>query len=156
MLKRNILNIFLKQNEQKIENNIRSDTWCVSGLELAYVHAPRSMQGLIMGLFWLCQGVGSLVGTATMVSFRGLWFFDWDHGDINCRVPCPGDPKVTCECHLDYYFFFLGGLQLVGLVLFVIIVKVLDIGRASPYSSQRASLPPGCSTGRRRVEVSQQ
>ncbi|KAK2163043.1 hypothetical protein NP493_1487g00022 [Ridgeia piscesae] len=120
----------------------------IAGLELAYVHAPRSMQGLIMGLFWLCQGVGSLVGTATMVSFRGLWFFDWDHGDINCRV--------TCECHLDYYFFFLGGLQLVGLVLFVIIVKVLDIGRASPYSSQRASLPPGRSTGRRRVEVSQQ
>ena len=132
------------------------DCCCVSGLELAYTHAPRSMQGLIMGLFWFCQGVGSFLGTASMFWFRGLWFFDWDHGDINCRVPCPGRPGDECQCHLDYYFFFLGGLQFVGLVMFVIIVKVLDIGQTSPYSSQRTTLPPERSSRRRPVDVSEQ
>ena len=133
------------------------------------MHAPRSMQGIIMGLFWMCQGIGSVVGTATMYGFRGVWFFDWDHGDINCRVPCPGAAGEVCECRLDYYFFFLGALQFVGLALFIVIVKVLDIGRTSPYSSQRCTVvspgratrgrvdaSPDRATGRRRVDVSRQ
>ncbi len=104
-----------------------------TGLELAYSYAPRSMQGIIMGLFWFIQGIGSLLGTASIEWFRGVWFFDWDFGDINCRIPCKSDPKNICyTCHLDYYFFVLAGIQVAGMILFGFLVWILDIGSSHP------------------------
>ena len=82
-----------------------------------------------MGLFWFSQGLGSLLGTAVMYSFHNVWFFDWDDGDINCRVRRNGK---LCVCHLDYYFFFLSGVQLVGIFVFMYITYKLDIGSGSP------------------------
>lgn len=99
---------------------------CAAGLELAYIEAPRSMQGLIMGLFWLCQGVGSILGTATMQIFHGIWFESGDYGDINCS-----------KCHLGYYFFFLASLQLLGIVAFIIITHWLGIGYRSTSRNNR-------------------
>ena len=66
----------------------------ISGLELAYTHAPRSMQGIIMGLFWFTQGIGSLVGTATIAWFQGVFFFHMRQEDINCRIPCTDPAKA--------------------------------------------------------------
>ena len=108
----------------------------VAGLELAYTQAPRSMQGIIMGLFWFTQGIGSLVGTASISWFQGVFFYRWKNQNINCRIPCPhtGHHDRFCyQCHLDYYFFCLAGLQVVGLTIFIIISAKLDIGTNKIY-----------------------
>ena len=112
------------------------------------------MKAIIMGLFWFTQGLASLLGIGTLSLFKGTWFFDWDHGDINCRLNCytnttsnkqfclsqdqnytiPGD-EIKFDgkehCHLDFYFFFLGGLQVVGIGLFLWISWTLNIGGRS-------------------------
>ena len=100
----------------------------LSGLELAYNEAPRTMSGLIMGLFMFTQGLGSILGTVTIYPFKGIWFSSQDIGSINCEE----------HCHLDYYYFFLGGLQLVGIILFIIITKVLHIGFSQGHNRKRA------------------
>ena len=38
------------------------------------------------------------------------------------------------NCHLDYYFFFLGGLQLIGVIVYAIVTAKIKIGRAKPYN----------------------
>lgn len=81
--------------------------FCI-GLEFAYTHAPKSMQGLIMGLFCLSNGIGSLCGSAlvALLSIEKIgWFVPEDQGNIN-----DGD--------LAYYFFLLAGIQLVATVIF--------------------------------------
>ena len=105
----------------------------VVGLELAYIYAPRSMQGIIMALYWFSQGVGSLLGSATIQWFKGIWFPTYNYGNINCRTYA----EAQQFCHLDYYFCFVGGLQVVGIVVFIGVTWGLGIGRPVPMRVQR-------------------
>lgn len=80
----------------------------VAGLELAYSAAPRSMQSILMGLFWLFTGLGSILGTGFLSLMKAVvpsWFPRGDFGNLN-------------NAHLDYYFFILGSLQLICLLVF--------------------------------------
>ena len=99
--------------------------------------APHTMQGLITGLFWFTQGIGALLGSGILQAFRGTWFFSWDYGDINCRhLPCPvvNDPDRQCTCHLDYYFFLLAGVQLLGIIVFALITCRMEGSLRSMYN----------------------
>lgn len=91
-----------------------------AGLQFAVTVAPKSMKGIIMGLFYFFSGIGSFLGTAivNILSSEDIWFLsnDRDYGDINCRV-------AGKYCHLDYFFFLLAGIELVGVVLFVFVAK---------------------------------
>ncbi|XP_067683314.1 solute carrier family 15 member 4-like [Haliotis asinina] len=103
----------------------------VAGLQFAYSVAPKSMKGIIMGLFYLFSGIGSFLGTAIISGFysTGTWFHSSDYGDINCRLPCTmSDEVFTQACHLDYYFYLLAGVELVGLILFIVVSKVFKLG----------------------------
>ena len=103
----------------------------VAGLELAYIYAPRPMQSIIMALFWFCQGIGALVGLGTISAFQHVWFSSYDHGNINCKFP---NDK---HCHLDYYFYCVAALQVVGMVAFMLATWVFGIGRSIPVRVQR-------------------
>ncbi|XP_033747307.1 solute carrier family 15 member 4-like [Pecten maximus] len=119
---------------------------CVAGLDFAYQMAPRSMKGIIMGLFHLFTGIGSFLGIGAMYSFQNVWFFGKDSGNINCRF-CDSNNKVTKQCHLDNYFFFLGGLQFGGMMLFVFVARKLQLMKdlhlvASPGNQQTHNVTP--------------
>jgi len=108
----------------------------IASLELAYTEAPRSIQGVIMGLFWFTQGMGALLSSVTIYWFHGVWFFNFDRGDINCywkHIDHPdeaGDPDDPDHiCHLDYYFFFLAGVVIIGLIMFLLVSVKLGVGQ---------------------------
>ncbi|XP_077995532.1 solute carrier family 15 member 4-like [Glandiceps talaboti] len=97
----------------------------VAGLEFAYSQAPKSMQGLIMGLFCLASGVGSLLGSGLLFLISQpfiRWMTKEDRGDIN-------------KGHLENYFFLLGGIQFVTLFIFIWITRKYD--KPAKFSSTR-------------------
>ncbi len=67
-----------------------------------------------------------------LVILQHVWFFDWDHGDINCKEQrCGPHGRDRCDCHLDYYFFTLAGVQAIGLAIFIVIAWRANIGSGS-------------------------
>lgn len=83
----------------------------VASLYFAYSAAPKSMQGIIMGLSYFFSGIGSFFGLFTLWSFKSYIFSSPDNiDDINCT-----------KCHLNYYFYYLSLIQLLGVILFILI-----------------------------------
>ena len=60
------------------------------------------------------------------MSFKTLFFSDVDSGNINCRNNCY---EATSDCHMDYYFYILGGLQLLGIVGLYVLNKWLKLSQ---------------------------
>lgn len=87
-----------------------------------------------MGLYWFCEGIGSLLGSATIAIFESLWFPNYDHGNINCELSPFKHPEQ--KCHLDYYFYTLAGLQVVGILIFIVVAWTLNIGQSIPLRVQ--------------------
>nr|XP_053631101.1 solute carrier family 15 member 4-like isoform X2 [Cherax quadricarinatus] len=78
----------------------------IAGLEFAYSAAPRSFQGMIMGLFYTMEGIGSLLGTALLHLVSPFWLSNMtDYGNIN-------------DNHLDFYLYFLGILQFTTFLIY--------------------------------------
>lgn len=78
----------------------------IAGLEFAYSAAPRNFQGMIMGIFYTMEGVGSLLGTALLHLVAPFWLNNMtDYGNIN-------------DNHLDFYLYFLGVLQITTFVIY--------------------------------------
>ena len=87
------------------------------GLELAYTEAPKSLQGVIMGMYLFTQGLGGLVGGALVVIVNAItgatdesrkWYPDKNY--INSKVP-----------HLAYYFFLLAGLMFLNFIVYIFV-----------------------------------
>ena len=90
-----------------------------SGLELAYTEAPKSLQGVIMGVYVFTIGLGILFGAALVVivnAFTGAtdqsnkWYPDKNY--VNSKDHC-----------LAYYFFLLAGLMFLNFILYIFVAE---------------------------------
>ncbi|XP_052802379.1 solute carrier family 15 member 4-like [Mya arenaria] len=129
----------------------------IAGLEFASMVAPRSMKSSVMGLFYFFSGLGSFLGSLILFMLQNRWFFDEDHGNINCQKGCYNS-KGTC--HLDWYFFLLGGIQAAGFLFFLILIRKLKleedpaiIGHASLNDSLEERERPRSRNRGRRIRV---
>ncbi|XP_067928099.1 solute carrier family 15 member 4-like [Watersipora subatra] len=87
----------------------------VTGIEYAYMEAPMNMQGIVMGLFWFCAGIGYFIGVALPYIFSvigGIWK---DPVYINCDK-------------LDLFFYILAVVLILFSIIFVFISKNTDLG----------------------------
>lgn len=83
----------------------------VSCLYFAYSAAPKSMQSIIMGLFYWFSGLGSFLGSLVIGLFKSFIFTSKAYqDDINCK-----------DCHLNYYFYIIGIIQLIGILIFILV-----------------------------------
>ena len=106
--------------------------------------APQSMQSLIIGLYYFAQGLGSLVGTLVVLSLETVWFHSFDFGNINCKKsPFLPDSHLNPEssCHLDYYFYLLAGVQVLGIIIFALVAFLMNIGGNLPSRSTMSQRP---------------
>ena len=95
------------------------------------------MKGIIMGLFYLFSGIGSFIGTTIIASLSSsnIWFHSRDYGNINCRLPCTIDRHyVEHSCHMDYFFFLLAGIEMLGAFLFLLVARVFQLDEHHRHS----------------------
>jgi len=92
----------------------------VTCLFYAYSAAPKSMQSILMGLFYFFNGFGAFVGSLILLVFEPIVFASkrGNKDDINCT-----------NCHLNYYFYFLAILQIIGMLLFILFDYKYSIAR---------------------------
>jgi solute carrier family 15 (peptide/histidine transporter), member 3/4 len=88
-----------------------SEVFCsVTGLYFAYSASPKSMRSIIMGLFYLSMGIGSFLGSLLIYLFGGNF-----------------NENNLVKNHLDYYFYCLSGILLIGIVLFLLVDTFFSI-----------------------------
>ncbi|KAL3856879.1 hypothetical protein ACJMK2_011587 [Sinanodonta woodiana] len=119
----------------------------VAGLEFACSIAPQSLKSTVMGLFYLFSGLGSLFSVGLVYGLMGHWFHYINNNqgnteDINCR--CVGSQPGNKACHLDYFFYTLGGIQILGLVAFLLVIwkcklrkEIIGISVQEPATTTR-------------------
>lgn len=93
-----------------------------------------------MGLFYFFTGIGSFLGGILINSFKSVIYSSRDNDDINCS-----------DCHLNYYFYTLAGIQLIGMIIFVVVdsnYKIVKIKEDSQRpSSGSLEVDPLLNTG---------
>jgi len=84
----------------------------VAGLEYAYNTAPRSFQGIIMGLYSAIEGSGSFLGIA-LVQLTSSLHLDWIKNE-----------KEFNQGHLDYFYYLLAVIQCLVIVIISVVVYI--------------------------------
>jgi peptide/histidine transporter 3/4 len=92
----------------------------------AYSASPKSMQSILMGLFYFFTGTGSFISSLILYLTKKYIFSSTANvDDINC-------PK----CHLNYYFYLLASLQIVGVILFILIDSKYKIVKCNQKNNE--------------------
>ena len=87
--------------------------------------APKSMKGIIMGLFQFFTGVGSFLGSPIIEIFEN----EFSLKDIN-NYKCKGG-KIVFTSHLDYYFFIMAAVQAFFVIVFMIVAHCLNFNNTT-------------------------
>lgn len=82
----------------------------MTGLEFAYCQAPKKMQAIVTGLFFIANGVGSMLGSLI------LEIAELSHGYFISPPPSGQETTIANEQgHLYVFFFGLAGLNFLNL-----------------------------------------
>lgn len=98
----------------------------VASFDYAYFGAPRSAQTLFMSLRFCSLGVSSFVGIGYMSAFTG--------NTSSLDFHCPHENDI--QWRFPNYFFVLGGIQFLFMIIFIICQKKHDIIRVNPQQTE--------------------
>ena len=96
----------------------------ITGIEFAYMEAPRNMQGTVMGLFWFMAGIGNFIGIGLPYLFKYV-------DDIFISSQFINSDK------LYEYFFILAGFLFAYSLVFIFISQVTDLGLSNEIVEPR-------------------
>ena len=80
----------------------------LSGLEFAYSQAPTELRGVVMGMNLAMHGIGSFLAGAFTSAAKAMSGGSWYPQDFN-------------RGSLENYLFFLAGLLLINLLVFLVL-----------------------------------
>ena len=86
----------------------------VTILEFISAQSPRSMKGLLFGLFFAIRGIFQLVASITLTPFASVKI--WSNMHISRKYPSP----MSC---LSWYLLFTCFVSLLGIILFLIVAR---------------------------------
>lgn len=99
---------------------------CFVGIEYAYMEAPVNMQGVVMGLFWFCAGIGNFIGVCLPYIFSHIYGIWQNSVYINCD-------------RLDIFFYTLAVLLFLFSLVFILLAKHTDLGLTNVMDMARAA-----------------
>ena len=85
-------------------------------MELAYTEAPKSLQGVIMGVYLFTTGLGTFVGAALVDIVNAI-----TGATDESRKWYPDKKYINEGYYLAYYFFLLAGLMFVNFILYIFV-----------------------------------
>lgn len=113
-------------------------------MELAYTEAPKSLQGVIMGVFLLTTGLGTYLGAILVLVVNAVT------GAIggSDNKWYPDKKQINKGHHLSYYFFLLAVLMLLNFVVYIFVALSFKAKKEAANSAQlnngtmNAGIPP--------------
>ena len=86
-------------------------------MELAYTEAPKSLQGVIMGVYLFTTGLGTFVGAALVAIVNAIT----GAADRNHKW-YPDKKDINSKHHyLAYYFFLLAGIMVLNFIVYIFV-----------------------------------
>lgn len=82
-----------------------------TGLEFAYSQSPSNMRSVVMALFLFTNAIGDYIGSALLAAVNGL------------SAPHEWIPKNLNNGRLDLYYYFLGGVMVVNIVVLYVVSR---------------------------------
>lgn len=87
----------------------------ITGLELAYTEAPKSLQGAVMGIYLLTTGLGTYLGAALVAIVNAITGAHGESGEWYPNKDHINDGKLA------NYFFLLAGLMFLNFILYIFV-----------------------------------
>ena len=98
---------------------------------MAYTEAPKSLQGVVMGVFLLTTGLGTYAGAALVAIVNAIT------GSSDAGKKWYPDKDNINDGHLAYYFFLLAGIMVLNFVLYIFVAVSF---KEKKESARRANL----------------
>ncbi|XP_064645217.1 solute carrier family 15 member 4-like [Lineus longissimus] len=83
----------------------------ITSLEFAYKEAPQSLKAVVTGIYMVTIGLGQYTSSLLVIIVNAA------------TANNPWYPDEINKGYLDYFFFLLTGLTVVGLLIFIVIAK---------------------------------
>ncbi|KAL5018748.1 hypothetical protein ScPMuIL_004470 [Solemya velum] len=100
----------------------------ITGLEFAFSQAPEVMQGLVMGMFLMTNGLGNYVSIAVIAIVKAATESD------------PWFPDEMNNGKTEYLFFLLGGLMFLNFICFIPVAKCYKYKKSQERDTANAAV----------------
>ena len=99
---------------------------------MAYTEAPKSLQGLVMGIFLLTTGLGTYLGAAVVAITNAI---SGAREEANRWYP---DEEHINDGKLANYFFLLAGLMGLNFILYIFVAYDFKAKKAAALAAEHS------------------